>query len=236
MKLIKKISAIAFAITMTLTFANCEATKNANNKQKGGVIGAAGGAIIGAIIGNNVGDGNNSEIGAVIGGVIGGTAGVLIGKRMDEQAKKIETEIPGAEVERVDNGIVVTFDENSGVYFDTNKAYINSKSKVTLDKLANIFMEFPDTKILVVGHTDSTGAADYNMDLSERRAKSVTSYLISDGIASSRFETLWYGETQPKYDNTTAEGRAKNRRVNVAIVPNEEMKKEAQKQANNIKG
>ena len=236
MKLIKKISAIALAITMTLTFANCEATKNANNKQKGGVIGAAGGAIIGAIIGNNVGDGNNSEIGAVIGGVIGGTAGVLIGKRMDEQAKKIETEIPGAEVERVDNGIVVTFDENSGVYFDTNKANINSKSKVTLDKLANIFMEFPDTKILVVGHTDSTGAADYNMDLSERRAKSVTSYLISDGIASSRFETLWYGETQPKYDNTTAEGRAKNRRVNVAIVPNEEMKREAQKQANNIKG
>lgn len=236
MKLIKKISTIALAITMTLTFANCEATKNANNKQKGGVIGAAGGAIIGAIIGNNVGDGNNSEIGAVIGGVIGGTAGVLIGKRMDEQAKKIETEIPGAEVERVDNGIVVTFDENSGVYFDTNKANINSKSKVTLDKLANIFMEFPDTKILVVGHTDSTGAADYNMDLSERRAKSVTSYLISDGIASSRFETLWYGETQPKYDNTTAEGRAKNRRVNVAIVPNEEMKREAQKQANNIKG
>lgn len=233
--IVKRISVLFFALAITVSFTNCEATKNANNKQKGAVIGAAGGAIIGAIIGNNVGDGNNSEIGAVIGGVVGGTAGVLIGRRMDEQAKKIETEIPGAEVERVDNGIVVTFDENSGVYFDTNKSNINAKSKATLDKLANVFMEFPDTKILVVGHTDSSGSDAYNMELSEKRAKSVTNYLISDGIASSRFETLWYGETQPKYDNSTAEGRAKNRRVNVAIVPNEEMKKEAQMEADKMK-
>lgn len=237
MKTIKnRILSITLAVSILFAFTSCEATKNANNKQKGAVIGAAGGAIIGAIIGNNVGSGNNSELGAVIGGVLGGTAGVLIGKRMDEQAKKIETEIPGAEVERVDNGIVVTFDEKSGVYFDTNKSNINTKSKATLDKLAKVFMEFPDTKILVVGHTDSTGSAEYNLNLSEKRAKSVTSYLINDGIASSRLETLWYGETQPKFDNTTAEGRAKNRRVNVAIVPNEKMKNEAQKEANKIKG
>ena len=88
---------------------------------------------------------------------------------------------------------------------------------------------------LVVGHTDNTGSESYNMTLSEKRAKSVTSYLISDGIASNRFETLWYGETQPKYDNSTAEGRAKNRRVNVAIVPNDKMKKEAQQEAEKIK-
>ena len=237
MKTIKqKFLSTIILFSLLFGFTSCEAVKNANNKQKGAVIGATGGAIIGAIIGNNVGSGKNSELGAVIGGVLGGTAGVLIGKRMDEQAKKIETEIPGAEVERVDDGIVVTFDENSGVYFDTNKATINAKSKVTLDKLAGVFKEFPDTKILVVGHTDSTGDAAYNMDLSERRAKSVTNYLISDGIISNRFETLWYGETQPKYDNSTAEGRAKNRRVNVAIVPNEKMKKEAQQEAERIKG
>ncbi len=229
----KKIYTSILALSIIFTLSNCEATKNANNKQKGGVIGATGGAIIGAIIGNNVGSGNNSELGAVIGGVLGGTAGVLIGKRMDEQAKKIETEVPGAKVERVDGGIVVTFDENSGVYFDTNKANINQKSKETLDKLAKVFIDFPDTNILVVGHTDDTGDAAYNMSLSEKRAKSVTSYLVSDGIASQRFETLWYGETQPKYDNSTVEGRAKNRRVNVAIVPNEKMKNEAIKDAQN---
>ncbi|MCL4139886.1 UNVERIFIED_CONTAM: hypothetical protein GTU68_058867 [Idotea baltica] len=150
---------------------------------------------------------------------------------MDDQAKKIETEIPGAEVERVDNGIVVTFDENSGVYFDTNKSNINDKSKATLDKLAKVFLEFPDTKILVVGHTDSSGRDDYNLALSEKRAKSVTSYLIKDGVVENRFETLWYGETKPKYDNTTAEGRAKNRRVNLAIVPNEKMVNDAKKEA-----
>tara|TARA_R110002126_G_C10490551_1_gene503859 strand:+ start:38490 stop:39182 length:693 start_codon:yes stop_codon:yes gene_type:complete len=227
----KNIFTILVALAVTFTFTNCEAIKNTNNKQKGTTIGAAGGALLGAIIGNNVGNGKNSKLGAVIGGVLGGGAGILIGKKMDEQAKKIETEIPGAVVERVDDGILVTFDENSGVYFDTNKSNINAKSKATLDKLAKVFIEFTDTKILVVGHTDSSGKDDYNLMLSEKRATSVTNYLVSDGIASSRFETLWYGETQPKYDNATAEGRAKNRRVNVAIVPNDKMKNEAIKDA-----
>ncbi|WP_299048036.1 OmpA family protein [uncultured Polaribacter sp.] len=230
-KTINKISIVALALLVTVSFSNCEATKNANNKQKGGVIGAGAGALLGAIIGNNVGNGKNSKIGAVIGGVVGGGAGVLIGKKMDDQAKKIETEVPGAEVERVDDGIVVTFDENSGVYFDTNKSDINAKSKANLDKLAKVFLEFPDTKIVVVGHTDSSGRDDYNLILSEKRAKSVTAYLINDGVAESRFETLWYGETKPKYDNTTAEGRAKNRRVNLAIVPDEKMVNEAKVEA-----
>jgi outer membrane protein OmpA-like peptidoglycan-associated protein len=230
-KSIKNIFTIIVALAVIFTFTNCEAIKNTNNKQKGTAIGAAGGALLGAIIGNNVGNGKNSKLGAVIGGVLGGGAGILIGKKMDEQAKKIETEIPGAVVERVDDGILVTFDENSGVYFDTNKSNINAKSKATLDKLAKVFIEFTDTKILVVGHTDSSGKDDYNLTLSEKRATSVTNYLVSDGIASARFETLWYGETQPKYDNATAEGRAKNRRVNVAIVPNDKMKNEAIKDA-----
>jgi outer membrane protein OmpA-like peptidoglycan-associated protein len=231
-KLINKIAIITLAITIVSSISSCEAIKNANNTQKGGTIGAAGGALIGAILGNNIGKGGNGELGAVIGGVVGGGAGVLIGNKMDKQAKKIETEIPGATVERIDDGIVVTFDENSGVYFDTNKSNINTKSQETLKKLSGVFAEFPDTKILVVGHTDSSGNADYNMSLSEKRANSVTSYLVSDGIRSSRFKTLWYGETQPKYDNTTSEGRAKNRRVNVAIVPDDKMIEDAKNNSN----
>jgi outer membrane protein OmpA-like peptidoglycan-associated protein len=226
----QKFVVLTLSLMLSFLFTQCEATKNANNKQKGAVIGATSGAIIGAIIGNNVGDGGNSEIGAVIGGVVGGTAGIIIGNRMDKQAQKIETEIPGAEVERVDDGIVVTFDENSGVYFDTNKYNINETSQATLDKLAGVFKEFPDTKILVVGHTDSSGSEEYNMTLSRNRAWAVTNYLEMKGLAVSRFNTMWYGETQPKYDNSTAEGRAKNRRVNIAIVPNEKMIEDAKKE------
>ena len=202
--------------------------QNANNSQKGAVIGAAGGAILGAIIGNNTGKkGSGGELGAVIGGVVGGTAGVLIGKKMDKQAQQIEEEIPGATVERVDDGIIVTFDENSGVFFDTNKYNINSASDALLTKLANILNEYPDTNVLVVGHTDSSGADAYNMTLSKNRAESVTNFFTSKGLAANRFTTKWFGEEQPVADNTTPEGRAKNRRVNLAIIPNEKMKEDA---------
>lgn len=228
---LKKIGIFAMTLILTFSLANCKAVDNANNKQKGAVIGATGGAILGAIIGNNVGKGGNGELGAVIGGVVGGGAGILIGNKMDKQAQKIEEEIPGAQVERVDDGIVITFDENSGVYFDTAKYGVNNKSQETLNKLAGVFAEYPDTNILVVGHTDDVGSDASNMTLSKNRATSVTTYLKNKGLASSRFTTHWYGESQPMHANTTAEGRAKNRRVNVAIVPNETMINDAQQQA-----
>lgn len=230
-KIKNKIGILFLAILMLVGFTNCKSVENANNAQKGAVIGAAGGAVIGAIIGNNVGKGGNGELGAVIGGVVGGTAGVLIGKRMDKQAQKIEEEIPGAEVERVDDGIVVTFDEGSGVYFATDKYNINNASQETLNKLIGVFKEYPDTNILVVGHTDSVGSEDYNMTLSKNRAYAVTNYIKSNGIDGSRLNTNWFGETQPMHDNSTAEGRAKNRRVNVAILPNEKMIDDAKKEA-----
>ena len=224
------ISLLALALLVGLT--NCKTVQNANNSQKGAVIGAAGGAVIGAIIGNNVGKkGKGGELGAIIGGVVGGSAGAIIGKKMDKQAQEIEEEIPGATVERVEESIVVTFDENSGVNFATNKFNINSTSQETLDKLAGIFMEYPETKILVVGHTDSSGADDYNMSLSEKRANAVSDYLGTHGVSSSRITTRWFGETQPISDNSTAEGRAQNRRVNIAIMPNEKMVEEAEKEA-----
>jgi len=228
----KKITIATFAVALIINLSSCTATKNANNKQKGAVIGATGGAILGAILGNNIGKGGNGELGAVIGGVVGGTAGVLIGAKMDKQAQKIEEEIPGAVVERVDDGIVITFDENSGVYFATSKYDINEASQETLDQLTGILREYADTNVLVVGHTDSSGSDELNMKLSKNRANSVTNYFTqTKGLNISRFSTSWFGETQPTHDNTTAEGRTKNRRVNVVIVPNAKMKQEAEKEA-----
>ncbi len=231
--IIQKLTIVALAMVLISGLTSCKATQNANNKQKGAVIGAAGGAILGAIIGNNTGKkGSGGELGAVIGGVVGGTAGVLIGNKMDKQAQKIEEEIPGAKVERIDDAIVVTFDENSGVYFDTNKYNINSDSSTLLDKLGSILVEYPDTNVVVVGHTDSTGSDIYNMTLSQNRANAVTNFFMQKGLGADRFTTKWFGEEQPIADNNTIEGRAKNRRVNLAIVPNEKMVEDAKKEAN----
>ncbi len=225
MKIYKSITII---LALALITSGCEAIKNANNTQKGAVIGSTSGAVLGGVLGNNIGNKKNSALGAIIGGVVGGLAGGIIGKQMDKQAQKIEEEIDGAEVTRVGEGINVTFDESSGVYFATNKSNINAKSQTNLNKLIAIFKEYPDTNITVVGHTDNTGNDDYNMELSRKRAESVTNYLVSKGLNRYRFKTYWHGETQAKFTNATPEGRAKNRRVELGIVANETMKQRAQ--------
>lgn len=204
----------------------CNAIKNANNTQKGGAIGAGGGAVIGGIIGNNIGKGNTA-LGAIIGAVVGGAAGGYIGNRMDRQAERIEEEIPGAEVTRVGEGINVTFTEDAGVYFDTSKSDVKGTSASTLNKLAGILKEYPDSNILVEGHTDSAGSEEYNWKLSQQRAESVSNYLQNQGIAGNRFTTKWYGETQPKESNETATGKAANRRVELAIIASDALKQEA---------
>lgn len=231
MKVFKKLTLAFLSLGIILSFSSCNALKNANNKQKGAVIGTAAGGVLGAVIGNNAGKGGNSKLGTVIGGVVGGAAGVLIGKRMDDQAKKIEEEIPGVDVERVDDGIVVTFDENSGVRFKFDSFELTTEAQTLLNKFVGVLKEYPDTNLLVAGHTDSSGKAAYNMKLSKNRANAVTKYLTAKGINTGRFTTVWYGEEQPKFDNSTPEGRAKNRRVNIGIVPNEKMKKDAEQQA-----
>lgn len=218
---------LALALVMS-----CSTVKNANKTQKGAVIGATGGAVIGGVLGNNIGSGNNTALGAILGAAVGGAAGGYIGNRMDRQAERIEEEIPGAEVKRVGEGINVTFNEDAGVYFDTNKSNVQGTSATTLDKLAGIFKEYPKSNVLVEGHTDSAGSDEYNMNLSKQRAQSVTDYLISKGISSSRFDTKWYGETQPVGDNSTSEGKAKNRRVELAIVASEALVQEAKQQTN----
>ena len=211
----------------------CKAVKNSSHKQRGATVGAASGAVIGGVLGNNVGKGNNTVLGAIIGAAIGGVAGGYIGNRMDKQAERIEEEIPGAEVTRVGEGINVTFTQGQGVHFDTNKSNIKGASVETLDKMAGIFKEYPKSYILVEGHTDSAGPDDYNMNLSKQRATSVTNYLIAKGIDAGRFTTKWYGENQPKASNETSEGKAQNRRVELAIVANEELKEEAKEATGN---
>lgn len=224
-------------VGISLLATSCDATRRASKQDKGVAIGAVGGAVIGGIIGNNVGNKKNTALGAIIGAAIGGAAGGIIGNKMDKQAEKIKTEIPGAKVERVGEGINVTFDENNpdgskaGVYFETAKYNISSNSKLAIDKLVKIFTEYPETNILVEGHTDNVGTEAYNMKLSERRANAVGTELKADGLASNRLTVSWYGESQPKTDNATAEGRAANRRVEFSITANEKMKADAKAEA-----
>jgi outer membrane protein OmpA-like peptidoglycan-associated protein len=230
MKTNVKIYALTLAFAGSIGFTSCEAVKNTNNTQRGVAIGAASGAVIGGVLGNNVGKGGNTALGAIIGGVVGGAAGGIIGNRMDKQAQKIETALPGAEVERVGEGIKLTLGENS-VNFDLNKSTLTATAKGNLDKLVPVFNEYPDTDIQIFGHTDSSGSDEYNQKLSEQRAASVKSYLAGKGIASSRFNTVGKGEAEPIESNDTATGRAKNRRVEFAITANEKMVQDAQKEA-----
>lgn len=229
------LASAAFALLLT----SCSTAKKTNNAQRGAVIGAAGGAVIGGIIGNNAGNKNNTVLGAVIGGVVGGVAGGIIGNKMDKQAEKIKEEIPGAQVTRVGEGINVTFNENNpdgskaGVYFATNMSDINANSKLALDKLVKVFNIYPETNILIEGHTDNVGGAAYNETLSQKRANAVASKLKEANIAASRLTVKWYGETQPKVDNTSDANRAANRRVEFAITANDKMKEAAAKEAAN---
>ncbi len=216
---------------------SCETTRTMSKQDKGVAVGAAGGAVIGGIIGNNVGNKNNTALGAIIGAAIGGAAGGIIGNKMDRQAEKIKTEIPGAKVERIGEGIRVTFDEanpdgsKAGVYFATNKYNINSNSKLALDKMIKIFNEYPETNLLIEGHTDDVGKDGYNLGLSQKRAEAVANYLRTTGIASDRLITKWYGETQPIGTAMDASTRALNRRVEFVITANEKMKAEAKAEA-----
>lgn len=226
-----------FLASAMFLLSSCAAVKSASNRDKGVAVGAAGGAVIGGVIGNNVGNGKNTALGAILGAAIGGVAGGIIGNKMDKQAEKIKTEIPGATVERVGEGISVTFDEKNpdgtvmGVYFATNQSTITSNSKLALAKLKQIFAEYPDTDILIEGHTDDVGKDAYNLSLSQRRAEAVSDYLVANGVAKTRITTKWYGEAQPKSDNTTKEGKALNRRVEFAITANEKMKTDAKSES-----
>ena len=189
-----------------------------NNKERGAVIGAGAGAAVGGVIGNNTGSGSTAK-GAIIGAAIGGAAGAIIGHQMDQQAKEITQAIPGAKVERVGEGIEVTFD--SGLLFDFDSDRIRPTAAANLNELARSLNKFGDSNLLIVGHTDSQGDDAYNQGLSDRRAASASAYLRTQGVPATRISTSGKGETEPVASNATDDGRQKNRRVEVAIYASE---------------
>lgn len=228
MNIFNKSKIVVLGLSGSLLLTNCEAVQNANNTQKGAVIGTAAGAVLGGIIGNNAGKGGNGTAGAVLGGIIGGVAGGVIGNKMDKQAREIKTALPGAEVERVNEGIKITFNETM-VNFAFNSFELTSTAKGNLGKLAEVLINNPDTDINIYGHTDSKGSDAYNLTLSEKRANAVVNYLASQGIARSRMIAKGLGESEPIATNETEAGRAQNRRVEFAITANEKMIEQAQK-------
>lgn len=197
-----------------------------NNKEKGALIGGTAGAVVGGIIGKQAG---NTAVGAIAGAAVGGTAGLIIGDYMDDQAEELARDLEGAEVERVGEGIKITFD--SGILFDVNKADLRPDAKANLVEMAAILNKYEDTNIIVTGHTDADGSEEYNQTLSERRAQSVSAYLATQNVRSSRMTTVGFGETQPVADNSTAAGKQQNRRVEVGIIANEELKEQALQEA-----
>lgn len=213
---------VAFA-TITMVGSGCS---QMTRTQKGAVIGSAAGGTIGALIGKKAG---NTAVGAIIGGAVGGTAGAFIGRKMDRQAEEIKRTVPGAEVIKAGEGLIVKFD--SGILFDFNKADLKDAARTNITNLATSMKNNPETNIMVIGHTDNVGSDSYNYTLSERRAQSVKDFAVTNGVSSSRITIQGKGKTEPIADNSTESGRAQNRRVEIVIVANEQMKNEARQSA-----
>ncbi|MGB4850251.1 MAG: OmpA family protein [Saprospiraceae bacterium] len=195
---------------------------NTSNKTKGAVIGATAGAATGAILGKK-----NKAVAIIIGAAVGGVAGGLIGDYMDKQAAKIQEDLKGAKVERVGEGVLITFD--SGILFDTDKYSLKSSTQENLKQLAPILLKYDDTALKILGHTDNTGTEAYNKTLSDHRADAVNNFLVAQGVEGSRMTTTGYGESDPLATNDTEVGKTLNRRVEVVIVANKKLQRAAKK-------
>lgn len=213
-----KKTALALAI-VSMLLVSCASW---NRAMTGGVIGAGAGGVLGGVIGHQMG---NTAVGAIVGAAIGGSAGALIGHYMDKQAEEIQRDIKDAKVERVGEGIKITF--NSGILFDVNSSKLKPAAEQNSVQLAKILNKYKDTEIRIEGHTDSTGSRSTNMNLSEDRATSVARMLKSQGVMGGRIDTKGYGPDQPVESNATTMGRQANRRVEVAIFANEKLKQAA---------
>ncbi|RIJ43120.1 OmpA family protein [Pontibacter oryzae] len=230
-------------LAATLLFSSCQSTApvagsgntetttqtKTNDKQgmskttKGGIIGAGGGAVLGGLIGNRLG---NTAAGAIVGAAVGGATGAVIGRRMDKQAEELEKSMENAKVERVGEAIRVNFD--SGILFAVNSAELSASAKQDIQKLAKTLQDYQGTNVIIEGHTDNTGSYELNQKLSERRAESVAAYARSLGVDGTRLQAKGYSYDQPIADNSTVDGRRQNRRVEIIIVANEELKKAAE--------
>lgn len=218
-KLAKPLVFLLIVAVTSLTW-GCESSSNAG---RGAGYGAAGGGIIGGIIGSRHGD---FVQGALIGAVIGGAGGALIGDYMDKQAAEIGQDIKGARVVREGEGIRVIFD--SGILFSTGSATLTSTSRYEIEKLAHILNHYHDTSLVIEGHTDNTGNRDGNQILSEKRADAVANLLKVYGVSRQRLSPIGYGENRPVETNNTEWGRKQNRRVEVVIYANDDLKRQAE--------
>ncbi|MFU8811617.1 MAG: OmpA family protein [Balneolaceae bacterium] len=204
----------AWALAALFLFSACS---NWNNTTRGAVIGTGAGAAAGAVIGKTLG---NTAAGALAGAAVGGTVGAIIGRNMDRKAREMEEELEGVTIQRVEEGIAVSFD--SGILFGFDSAALRPESRDNLQKLATILNRDDDTMLLIVGHTDSVGDENYNLGLSERRARSAATFMIEQGLPASRVEVEGRGEYEPIANNDTEAGRQENRRVEVAIFASEQ--------------
>lgn len=207
-------------VALSLLLAGCA---RLSHTEQGAAVGAGAGAVVGGAIGKATG---NTARGAILGAMVGGTVGAIIGQRMDRQAAEMQQELPDARIERIGEGILVTFD--AGILFDFDSAVLRPEAREKLRRLAHSLKRYPDTEVLIVGHTDSTGPASYNQRLSERRAEAAAAFLMRQGIRPSRIRTLGKGETEPIASNATEAGRQLNRRVEIAIFASEAFRKEVQ--------
>jgi outer membrane protein OmpA-like peptidoglycan-associated protein len=215
-------NALALFVSATLLAACASGPRT----RKGGAIGAGAGAVVGGIIGHKTG---STARGAIIGAAVGGAAGALIGREMDKKAERLAQELEGAKVSRVGEGIAVTFD--SGILFPFDSSELLPDARRNLRTLADQLADDPRTEVVIVGHTDSQGTGTYNQDLSERRARSAVSYLVSQGVERHRLRPSGRGEDEPIESNATESGRAQNRRVEVAIFANRQWRDEARREA-----
>ncbi|NUO01152.1 MAG: OmpA family protein [Saprospiraceae bacterium] len=218
-----RINRFHFALPLLVLLLVAPACKT-NRATKGAIIGGSVGGVAGGIIGKKSG---NTAVGIIIGAAVGGTAGALIGNYMDKQAAEIRKDMRNAKVERVGEGILITFD--SGLLFDVDSYQIRGATRDNLNQLARTLQKYDDTEILIEGHTDNTGTEDHNQKLSESRAKAVSNYLARQGVLPSRMTPIGYGEGQPVADNATTSGKQENRRVEVAIYANKKLKKAAKR-------
>ncbi len=214
-------TALLLLATGSLGLSGCASM---TKKEQGAVVGAATGAAVGGVIGNQTG---STARGAIIGAVVGGAAGAIIGHQMDQQAKELEATIRGARVERVGEGIQVTFD--SGLLFAYDSDVVQPAAQANLTELARSLNKYPDSQLLIVGHTDNAGSDAYNQGLSQRRADAAANYLSTQGVARTRIQTSGKGESEPVATNDSDEGRQQNRRVEVAIFASEAYRQQLMK-------
>ena len=223
MRVRSKLTGFLAAAVLLTASAGCSGSNKATDV---GILGAGAGGVIGGVIGKSQ---DKTARGVLIGAAVGGTVGAIIGSQMDKQAEELDEELENATVERVGEGIKITFDSN--ILFAFDSAELNAAAQENLNDLAESLKDYENTDILIAGHTDSTGPEDYNQALSERRAAAAAVYLNNQGIEGTRLEIVGHGESKPVASNETDYGRQQNRRVEVAIYASEEYRQELEEQS-----